>query len=54
MIDNISNRSKMVNCFDNVIYLNWLEGRADLVGTIDFFDLVSCQPVTGHTVGGVG
>ena len=44
----------MIDRLDDVIHLNRLEGRADLIGAVDLLDFVSCQPVTGHTVGGVG
>ena len=54
VVHDITDGGEVIDRLDDVIYLNRLEGRADLIGAVDLLDLVSCQPVTGHTVGGVG
>ena len=44
---------KVIDGLDDVIHLNRLEGCADLIGAVHLLNLVSCQPVTGHTVDGI-
>ena len=54
VIDDISHSGKVIDGFDNIIHLNWLKCRADLIGAVDLLHLVSCQTIAGNAVGGVG
>ena len=54
VVDDITDGGEVIDNLDDVIHLHRLECRADLIGAVDLLNLVSCQPVTGHTVGGVG
>ena len=52
-LDDVVDAGEVVVCFDQIIYLDWLEAYGDFAFLIDFLHLVEHEPVTGHTVGAV-
>ena len=53
-VHRLPDMQEVVQHLDQVVYLHWLKGRADLAGALDHLHLVPGQAVAGHAIRVVG